>query len=809
MPEEIQTRLIEEEMKQSYMDYAMSVIVARAIPDVRDGLKPVHRRILYAMHQLGMFHNKQYKKSARIVGETLGKFHPHGDIALYESLVRMAQDWSLRYPLVDGHGNFGNIDGDSAAAQRYTEARLKKIAEELLVDIEKGTVEFVDNFDGTEQEPTVLPGRIPNLLINGSSGIAVGMATNIPPHNISEICKAVVFFIDNTECSVNDLMGFVKGPDFPTGGQILGQGGIKSAYSTGRGKIALRAKTEIENGKIIINEIPYMTNKGLLIEGIADLVRDKRVEGISDIRDESDRRGMRIVIELKRDANPEVILNQLYKLSGLQSTFGIIFLSLVGMEPKVLNLKEMIGEFVLHRKDVITRRTNFDLDKSEKKVHMLEGLRVAIENIDPIVQGIKNSKNPDDARTYLMDSYKLTEVQARAILDLKLQRLTSLESQKIEEEYSGLLKLIEELKGILADEIKIYGIIKKDMHEIITEYGDERKTLIVDGGEEEVITDEDLIDEEDVVITITSSGYAKQIPLETYKSQKRGGTGIVGAKVKEEDIIEKLFITSNLNQLLFFTNIGKVHWLKVYQVPEASRYAKGVNLVNLLHLGKEEKVTSVLPIKEFRNDLSILFVTKKGIIKKTSLNYFNNPRKGGILAINLHDGDNVVDVMLSIPGMKYVICSKNGRAVKFGEGDVREIGRTGMGVRGIKLRDDDEVVGVDVADDESDLLTVTENGFGKRTSISEYRLIKRGGSGVRNIKVTEKNGKVVGVKTVKDNDEIVCVTDKGQVIRMNVNGISKVGRNTKGVILVRLREGDKVAGVSKVVGNTEFISPLK
>ena len=798
MPEEIQTRLIEEEMKQSYMDYAMSVIIARALPDVRDGLKPVHRRILYAMNELGMHHAKPYKKSARIVGEVMGKFHPHGNAAIYDSLVRMAQDFSLRYPLIDGHGNFGSTD-DPPAAERYTEARLKKIAEELLEDIEKETVDFVDNFDGTLQEPNVLPSKIPNLLINGSSGIAVGMATNIPPHNVKEVCQASVYFIDNRDCNSSDLMQFVKGPDFPTGGIILGENGIRNAYTYGKGKLIVRSKTNIENDKIIVTEIPYMVNKSLLIENIADLVKDKRVEGIGDIRDESDRKGMRIVLELKRGTNPEVVLNQLYTLSSLQTTFGVTMLALVNGEPKILNLKQLIEKFVDHRKEVLKRRTQFDLKKSEGRAHVLEGLRIALGNIDEIIQGIKRSESVENARSFLMSLHRLTEVQANAILDMKLQRLTSLETRKINEEYDSLLKLIEELKTILSNENKIYDIIRSDLRTIIDEYGDERRTVLMQGREEATITDEDMIEEQDVAITITQQGYIKQLPLTTYKSQKRGGVGVRGANVREEDLIEKIFITSNLNYLLFFTNRGKVHWLKAYQVPESSRYAKGMNVVNLLHLGEQEKVTSVLSVKQFLG-LFLVFVTKKGIVKKISLDAFNNPRKGGITAINLKERDSVVDVMLSTAGTHYILCSKKGRAVKFSEQDVREIGRSGMGVRGIRLRDDDEVIGVDIAEDNADLFTVTENGFGKRTLLSEYRLIKRGGSGVRNIKVTEKTGNVVGIKTVREDNEILCITDKGQVIRTAVKDISRIGRNTQGVRIVRLREGDKVAGVSRVVG---------
>ncbi len=797
MPEEIQARLIEEEMKQSYMDYAMSVIVARAIPDIRDGLKPVHRRILYAMFREGLLHNKKYSKCAGVVGETLKKYHPHGDSSVYDALVRMAQEWNLRYKLIDGHGNFGNVDGDNAAAYRYTECRLKKIAEELLVDIDKETVQFVDNFDGTTQEPTVLPSKIPNLLVNGSSGIAVGMATNIPPHNLREVCQALIYAIDHRDCTVGDLLQFVKGPDFPTGGIIVGAQGIRNAYHTGKGKIIVRSKVEFEEHKIIVTEIPYMVNKSLLIENIADLVRDKRVEGISDIRDESDRRGIRVVLELKRDAQSEIVLNQLYMMSNLQTTFGIIFLSLVHNEPKVLHLKGIIDEFIKHRKDVLTKRTQFDLRKSEERAHVLEGLQIALDHIDSVIHGIKQSQSVEQARSFLIENYALSEIQANAILDMKLQRLTSLETQKIASEYNEIVKLIIELKDILAHEQKIYDMIKKDLQEIMEEYGDERKTVFIDGGREEVITDEDLIEEEQVVITVTQNGYIKQLPLETYKSQKRGGTGVKGATVKEEDVIDSVFITSNLNYLLLFTNKGKIHWLKAYKVPEASRYAKGTNLVNLLRLGAQESVSTVLPVKNLEGDFYLLFCTKKGVVKKTHLREFSNPRQGGIVALTLRDDDEVIQVKLSNGEMNFILATKNGRAVKFHERDVREMGRTATGVRGVLLMDD-IVTGMEEARDDEDLLTVTENGFGKRTKISEYRLINRGGKGVRNIKVTEKNGKVVGVKAVRSEDDILCVTDKGQVIRMNVNGISCIGRNTQGVRLVRLREDDKVAKVTKI-----------
>ena len=799
MPEEIQEKLIEDEMKQAYMDYAMSVIVSRAIPDVRDGLKPVHRRILYAMKQLGLDYNKAFKKSARIVGETLGKFHPHGDMAVYDSLVRMAQNFSLRYPLVNGQGNWGSQDGDNAASMRYTEAKLKKIAEEMLLDIEKNTVDFVDNFDASEKEPVVLPSKLPNLLVNGSSGIAVGMATNMAPHNIKEVCDAIIYAIDNSQCTSLDLMKFIKGPDFPTRGIIVGKQGIRHAYQSGRGKLLIRAKAEVEERRIIITEIPYMVNKSLLIENIALLVHSKRIEGISDIRDESDRRGMRIVIELKKNFDGEKILNQLYRLSSLQTTFGVINLALVDNLPRVLDLKSLVYEFIKHRKVVIIRRTKFDLDKAEKRAHILEGLRVALENIDNVVALIKGSDNVDVARNGLVQRYELTEIQANSILDMRLQKLTSLETKKIEEEYENLLKLIEELKGILTNENKVLDIIKKDLKGLKENFGDERRTEILEQ-EEQIITDEDLINEEDVVITVTNSGYAKQIPLNTYKSQGRGGTGIRATTTNEEDVVEELFITSNLSWLLFFTNKGRVHWLKTYEVPEASRYAKGSALVNLLKLSENEKVNAVLPIKQFDDQHSLIFVTKRGLVKKSSLRDFSNPRKGGINAINLRENDEVVQVRLTPGNLRFIIGTKKGKAVKFGEEDVRVMGRNTSGVRGIRLRND-EVIGMEVAIDDGDLLTVTEKGFGKRTSMEEYRLIRRGGSGVRNINITEKNGNVVGIKTVKDHDEVMCVTDKGQIIRIRVKDISRIGRNTQGVRVMRLREDDKVASVSRVIVN--------
>ncbi len=801
--EQIQKRVIEDEMKESYLDYSMSVIMGRALPDVRDGLKPVHRRILFAMNDLGMFYNKPTRKCARIVGEVLGKYHPHGDTAVYDSLVRMAQDFSLRYPLVKGQGNFGSIDGDRAAAQRYTEAKLSKISSEMLKDIEKKTVKFIDNFDGSLKEPLVLPSKIPNLLINGSSGIAVGMATNIPPHNITEICKAVIAQIDNPDITYEELMEYVTGPDFPTGGYILGSQGIKQAYAKGRGKIKLRAKTNIEERKngakqIIVTEIPYMVNKALLLENIAELVRDKKIEGISDLRDESDRKGMRVVIKLKKDINPELVLNQLYKHTALQTTFGIIMLALHGTQPKVMNLRDVLGYFIKHRKRVVTKRTEFDLKKAEARAHILEGLKIALSQIDAVIKTIKASKNVADAEQALITNFKLSDKQAKAILEMRLQKLTSLETEKIQNEYDGLLVLIKELKEILADEKKVYDIIKKETNEIIETYGDSRRTEILEGIEEEIDV-EDLIKEEDVVVTVTHSGYIKQLPLETYKQQARGGVGIKGTETKDDDFVSDIFITHNRNYLLFFSNLGKVYWLKTYQIPTGSRYSKGKAIVNLLRLSEGERITAVLPVKQFSDNQYLFFATKQGKIKKTSLMYFSKPRKGGINAIGLADKDELVQVRLTPGTLNLVLASKKGQAVKFNEADVRVMGRSASGVRGIRLSDKDSVVGLEVALESGALLTVTEKGFGKRTSVSEYRLIKRGGKGVRNIKVSEKNGNVVGIKTVKEDDEIMIITKNGTVIRTPVKNISVIGRNTQGVRVMRLREGDKVVSIARVV----------
>ncbi|MBI4454179.1 DNA gyrase subunit A [Candidatus Woesearchaeota archaeon] len=811
--------VIEDEMKTSYIDYAMSVIVGRALPDVRDGLKPVHRRILFAMNEMGMAHNKPYKKSARIVGDCLGKYHPHGDLAVYDSMVRMAQNFSLRYVLIDGHGNWGSIDGDSAAAMRYTECRLQKIAEDILEDIDKETVNFVDNFDGTLKEPVVLPSKVPNLLINGSSGIAVGMATNIPPHNIQEVCSAAINVIDNPEMPIKELMGIVKGPDFPTGGIICGKQGLNYAYGTGKGKVLVKGKTHIEKHKereaIIIDEIPYMVNKSTMVEEIAENVKSKLIEGISDIRDESDKSGMRVVIELKKDANTDVVLNQLYKHSKLQNTFGIIMLALVDNEPRILNLKEMVEEFIKHRKIVVTRRTQFELKKAEERAHILEGLKIALGDIDNAIRIIKAAKDVNIARTGLITTYTLTEIQAQAILDMKLQKLTSLETEKILEELKSLIEKIKDYKDVLASEIRIKDIIKSELVEISERYKDERKTEISESDEEEDIEIEDLIEEEDVVVTISHGGYIKRTSLSVYKSQGRGGRGIIAATTKEEDFVEHLFIANTHDYLLFFTDKGQVHWLKVFKIPEGARQAKGKAIVNLIDIeaGSEKgsNITAFIPIKQFEATLYLVMITKNGIIKKTSLAEFSKPRHGGIRAINLEEGDELVNVLLTDGTKQIIIATKNGLAVKFNEEDVREMGRASIGVIGIRLKsevnekgdliDSDKVIGAVIGDDNKTLLTITENGYGKRTSISEYRLINRGGQGVINIICSERNGNVVGIKSVSDEDEIMLISQKGIIIRTRCNLISVIGRNTQGVRLMKLEEGDRVVSAAKIIGD--------
>jgi len=792
MTDKVQQRLIEEEMKEAYIDYAMSVIVSRALPNVCDGLKPVHRRILYAMKDMGMFHNKPFKKCARIVGEVLGKYHPHGDVAVYDSLVRMAQEFSLRYPLINGHGNFGSIDGDRAAAMRYTEARLQRLASEMLEDIDKDTVDFVDNFDASLKEPTVLPSKLPNLLINGSTGIAVGMATNIPPHNLSEVLDACIAFVDNQEVSVQELMKYVKGPDFPTGGIILGKQGIMQAHTKGKGSVKVRSKVDIEDNKLIITEIPYQVNKTTLIEGIVNLVKTKRVEGISDIRDESDRDGMRVVIILKKGVNAELILNQLYKNSQLQTSFGMNMIALVNNQPKTLNLLEMIKYFVLHRKDIVIKRTKFDLKKAEKRAHILEGLKIALENIDEVVRIIKSSKDVENARRLLIAKFSLSLEQSQAILDMRLHRLTSLETKKLNDELKELVKLIKELREILGDERKVYSIIKEEFKELKKKYGDERRTELLDVEEE--IEDEDLIKKENVVVTVTHDGYVNRLPVKTYRQQGRGGTGIKATGTKEEDFVENIFTTSTHDYLLFFSNLGRVYWNKAYAIPSSSRYAKGMNLINLLRLREGERIRTIIPVSSFEEGY-LNIITKKGLIKKTALKEYGRPRKGGIVAVNLKQGDNLVEVILTKDGEELVVATASGRAIRFKDSLIRPVGRNSMGVRAIKLRKD-KVIGVDIARDS--LLTITENGFGKRTNIKEYSTIGRGGLGVINIKTSERNGKVIGVKSVKSEDDLMLVTKKGTLIRVSAKNISKIGRNTQGVRIMKLKEGDKVISVARV-----------
>jgi len=795
MTEKILPRAIEDDMKESYVDYSMSVIVGRALPDVRDGLKPVHRRILYGMHQLGNHHDKPYKKSARIVGEILGKFHPHGDAAIYDSLIRMAQPFSLRYVLVDGHGNVGSIDGDAPAAMRYTEVRLSKLANELLADIEKETVDFTPNFDGTLNEPTLLPSRIPNLLINGSSGIAVGMATNIPPHNITEIIDATVAVIDGAD--EDAVLSIVKGPDFPTGGIIVGRAGIAQAYKNGKGIIRLRGRVEIdkEKNKIVITEIPYQLTKTALIEGIAEAVKAKRIEGISGINDYSDKNGIAITIDLKRGVNPDVVLNQLYVHTPLESTFGIINLALVGKKPRLLSLYSMIKEFIEFRKEVVRRRSLFELKEAEERAHILEGLRIALQNIDSVVAFLKGSKDVNEARAGLIKNYSLSEKQANAILDMKLQRLISLEREKIENEYQELQKKIAWLKEVLADVNKILGIIKEELKEIKERYGDDRRTEIIELEEE--ITTEELVPNTGVVVVITNRGYIKRVPLSEYKVQHRGGKGVIGAETKEEDFVKDVIVTKNHSYILFFTDKGRVHWLKAYQIPETGRYASGKAIVSLLDL-KEERISSWISVPgEFKESEYLLMVTKNGIVKRTSLSNFDKPRKGGIIAITLKESDELIDVIRTSGNEDVIIATKNGQAIRFNEGDARETGRTAQGVIGIRLYEGDSVIGA-TSCRKPTLLTITENGYGKRTPIEEYRTQARGGHGVINIKTEGRNGNVVGIAAVDNNDDVIIMSTGGQSIRIPTADISVIGRNTQGVRIIRLNEGEKVAGFAVV-----------
>ncbi|MDR1418214.1 MAG: DNA gyrase subunit A [Endomicrobium sp.] len=800
-------RNIEDEMKTSYIDYAMSVIVGRALPEVRDGLKPVHRRILYAMKEMGLKHNTTYKKSARVVGDVLGKYHPHGDSAVYGAMVRMVQDFSLRYPMIDGQGNFGSIDGDFAAAMRYTEVRMDKITDEMLADLDKNTVDFIPNYDGSLKEPLILPTKLPSLLINGSSGIAVGMATNIPTHNLAETCDALIALINDPELPVMEILKIIKGPDFPTGAIILGKGGIKEYMEKGRGSVKIRAKTEIEELKgsreaIIVNEIPYQVNKTNLITSIADLVKDKKIDGISDLRDESDREGIRIVIEIKRDANAQVVLNQLYKHTQLQTSFGVIMLALVNNRPKVMNIKEVLMHHIEHRKVVVVRRTQFDLKKAESRAHILEGLKIAINNIDAIIKIMKESHDEDTARATLMSRFKLTKVQAEAILEMKIRQLTGLKQQEIEDEYLEKIKLIEQLRSILADPKKALAIIKEEIVEIKKEYGDKRKTQI--RAAEADFNIEDLIQEEDVAVTMSHSGYIKRIPLDTYKAQHRGGRGITAMNTKEEDFVENLFITNSHSYMLFFTTRGRLYWTRVYEIPEGVRTSKGKAIVNLLQLqGTEEKITAAIPIRSFNTrdikDEYLLMCTRKGTIKKIALEEFKNPRKGGIIAIKLEDGDILTQVKAIEKNPEAIIATKEGIAIRFKESDVRAIGRNGMGVKGITLEKDDEVVGMEVLSPEDIFLSVSENGYGKRTEVGKYRLQRRGGRGVINMQATERNGTVIVIKKANSDEEVMIMTKDGITIRLRVNSISVIGRNTQGVRLVKLGQNDKVAALASVV----------
>ena len=797
---------LEQEMRNSYIDYAMSVIVSRALPDVRDGLKPVHRRILYAMQEAGMTSGKPYKKSARIVGEVLGKYHPHGDSSVYDAIVRMAQDFSMRYMLADGHGNFGSVDGDPPAAMRYTEVRMAKIAELMLQDIDKDTVDFVPNYDESLKEPSVLPSKFPELLVNGTSGIAVGMATNIPPHNMSEVIDGVLMLIDNPDASVEELMTVIKGPDFPTGGLIMGTTGIRDAYTTGRGSVKMRAKAHIEtmsNGKprIVVTELPYQVNKARLIEKIAELARDKQIEGITDLRDESDRKGMSIVIELRKDINPDIMLNQLYKHTQLQDTFGVIMLALVDNQPRILTLKQVLHYYIQHQEDVITRRTRYELSKAEARAHILEGLTIALDHLDAVITTIRESQTTDIARNALMDGFKLSEKQAQAILDLRLQRLTGLEREKIEEEYQEVLKKIEWLKSVLADESKIMTIIKEELTAVKEKYGDARRTTITYDMSE--MSEEDLIADEDVVLTISHNNYIKRMKLDTYNKQNRGGQGILGMSTKEGDFVENILITTTHHTILFFTSRGRVHYLKAYQIAEASRQARGTALINLLKLDKGEKITAVLQVREYNPAKFLFMATRKGIVKKVQLSEFNTTRKLGVIALKLDDDDELIGVKQTDGQKQIVIGTRNGYAIIFDEEEVRSMGRIARGVKGIKLRDGDEVVGMDTIKRDSEILTVTAGGYGKRTKVEEYTTHHRGAMGVINLRVTEKTGEVIGLKVVRDGQELMLISTNGIIIRTGLDKISVIGRASQGVIIMKTAEDDKVASMAILTQKAE------
>ncbi|KGX85672.1 DNA gyrase subunit A [Pontibacillus litoralis JSM 072002] len=798
---------ISQEMKTSFLDYAMSVIVSRALPDVRDGLKPVHRRILYAMHDLGMHSDKAYKKSARIVGDVIGKYHPHGDSAVYDAMVRMAQDFNYRYMLVDGHGNFGSVDGDAAAAMRYTEARMSKISMELLRDINKDTIDYIDNYDGSEREPVVLPSRFPNLLVNGASGIAVGMATNIPPHQLGEVIDAVLAVSKDADITIDELMtDYLFGPDFPTGGEILGRSGIRKAYETGKGSITIRAKSFIEelaNGKtrIIVHELPFQVNKAKLIEKIADLVRDKKIDGITDLRDESDREGMRVVIELRRDVNASVILNNLYKQTALQTSFGINMLALVDGHPKVLNLKQTLQYYLDHQQVVIRRRTEYELKKAQARAHILEGLRIALDHIDEIITLIRQSQTADIAKEGLMTNYDLTDKQAQAILDMRLQRLTGLEREKIEGEYQDLVQLIKELQAILADKEKVLEIIREELMEIKERFNDQRRTDIVSGGVD--IEDEDLIPEETIIVTLTHKGYIKRLPASTYRSQRRGGRGIQGMGTNEDDFVEHLLSTSTHNTILFFTNKGKVYRAKGYEIPEFSRTAKGLPIINLLEVEKGEWVNAVIPVEDFVDDWYLFFTTKNGISKRTTLSQFANIRRGGLIALTLKEEDELISVRLTDGKKHIMIGTKGGYLIRFPEEDVRTMGRSAAGVKGISLRGADEVVSMEIIEDGLQVLNVTTKGFGKRTPAEDYRITGRGGKGVLTCNLTERNGDVVAVKSVSGDEDIMIMTEDGVLIRMSVESVSQTGRNTQGVKLISLKDGAEVATVARIASEED------
>ncbi len=799
--EQITQMAIEDEMKTSYIDYAMSVIVGRALPDVRDGLKPVHRRIIYAMRELGLFSNKPYMKGARIVGETMGKYHPHGDAAIYDALVRMAQDFSCRYPLIDGQGNFGSMDGDPAAAMRYTEARMGPMTELLLADIDRETVNFQPTYDGQEKEPEVLPCAFPNLLVNGSSGIAVGMATNIPPHNLGEVVDALVVLIENPDAELDALMEKLPGPDFPTGGYILGREGILEAYRTGRGRLVMRARMrteQLKGGKeaIVINEIPFQVNKARLVEEIADLVRTKRVQGMTDLRDESDRDGVRIVIELRKGENAQVVINKLYKHTRVQDTFGVIFLAIVNGRPRYLSLLKMLKYFLEHRHEVVVRRTRYDLYKAERRLHIVEGLKIAVDHIDAVIKLIRRSKSVEEARDGLKKTYKLTPEQANAILDMRLQKLTGLEIDKLEVERQGLTKQVKELQTILKNPQKVLAIIKRELLEMKTKYGDARRTEIIEAAKDFAI--EDLIAEEGMVITVSHLGYIKRTPISLYRSQRRGGKGVHGMETKEEDWVENLFVGTTHNYILFFTNLGRAYWLKVYELPQAGRMSKGRPIVNLLKLGEKEVVEAMIPVKRFDDEHFLIMATRKGMVVKNALSLYSRPRVTGIKAIKIAQGDELIDVKMTNGMQEIFIGTKKGMAIRFHETDLRPMGRDVMGVRGIRLGKRDEVVGMEVMRPNSTILTVCEKGYGKRTGIEQYRLIRRGGKGVINIRVPERNGDVISVKEVFDDDELIMITQKGMAIRTAVSSLRIISRNTQGVRLIHLKPGDKLTSVARI-----------